>query len=310
MDPAPFSGRAPQRALLLRTATVVVLSAVASAHATNDGLYITGLTQWAAIAARPYTFTPKVANPSGRALTFGIVNKPSWATLNTRTGQLWGTPPDIIKTYYNISISVTDGVTTAKTPYFYIRVYPPNTSGRPSISGTATTSVTAGRPYTFQPSARDAYGQPLSFSVKNKPAWASFSIATGRLYGTPTSAQAGTYGNIEISVTNGELAAALPAFSVTVKNGVTSTSTGSASLSWVLPTENTNGTALTDLAGVLIYYGTSASNLSHVMQVSSPGETGYTIGDLAAGVWYFATTAYTTAGTESELSSVVSKSIP
>jgi Putative Ig domain len=308
MHRATLFSRTPLRQLLLRTATVVVLSVAATAHATN-GLWITGSTQSAAIAGRPYTFTPIVTNPSGRALTFGIVNKPSWATLNTRTGQLSGTPPNIIKTYTNISISVTNGVTTAKTPYFHIRVYPPNTSDKPTIAGTPATSVTSGSPYAFQPWARDVYGQPLSFSVKNKPAWASFSIATGRLYGTPTKAQAGIYGNVVISATNGKLAAALPAFSITVKNGVTSTSTGSARLYWLTPTKNTNGTALTNLAGVRIYYGTSAANLSHTVQVASP-ETAYTIGNLAAGVWYFAAAAYTTSGMQGARSTVVSKTIP
>jgi hypothetical protein len=154
------------------------------------------------------------------------------------------------------------------------------------------------------------YSQPLSFSVKNKPAWANFSIATGSLYGAPTSAQAGTYGNIEISVSNGQLAATLPAFSITVRNPATSTSTASATLSWAEPTENTNGSALTDLAGVVIFYGTAASNLDHVVEVPSPGGSSYTIGNLAAGVWYFAAAAYTTAGTQSAPSSVVSKSIP
>lgn len=186
-----------------------------------------------------------------------------------------------------------------------------NGSDRPTISGTPATRAIAGSPYAFQPSAHDAYGKPLSFSVNNKPAWANFSIATGSLYGVPTSAQAGTYDNIEISVSNGELTAALPAFSITVNNGTTNgTSTGNATLNWFVPTENTNGTPLTDLAGVFIYYGPSASDLTHVVQVSSPSETSYTISDLAAGIWYFAATAYTTDGNESTLSSVVSKSIP
>ena len=184
-------------------------------------------------------------------------------------------------------------------------------SDRPTISGTPATRAIAGSPYAFQPSAHDAYGKPLSFSVKNKPSWANFSIATGSLYGVPTSAQAGAYDNIEISVSNGELTAVLPAFSITVNDGTTKpTSTGSATLNWFVPSENTNGTALTDLAGVFIYYGPSASDLTHVIQVSSPSETSYTISNLAAGTWYFAASVYTTAGTESTLSSVVSKSIP
>jgi hypothetical protein len=310
MHRAPLFSRTPLRQLLLRTATVVVLSAAATAHATNDGLSITGPTQWVrAIAGRPYTLTPKVVNPSGRALTFRIINRPSWATLNAKTGQLWGTPPNIIKNYSNISISVTDGVTTTKTPYFIIRVLPPNTWDKPTISGTPSTNVTAGSPYAFQPSASDAFGEPLSFSVKNKPAWASFSIATGRLSGTPTKAQAGTYSSVQISTTNGKVASALPPFSITVKTGVTTTSTGSARLYWVEPTKNTNGTPVSNLGGVRIYYGTSASNLGHMVQVPSP-TTAYTIGNLAAGIWYFAAAAYTTTGIQGTRSAVASKTVP
>jgi len=188
--------------------------------------------------------------------------------------------------------------------------HPSNTSDTPTILGTPATVATAGSPYAFQPSAHDPYGAPLAFSVNNKPTWASFSIATGSLYGAPTSAQAGTYANIEISVSNGRTSAALPPFSITVENGMTSTSTGSAILSWLPPTENADGTALTDLAGVQIYYGISPSELSHVVEVSGADETSYTIKDLAAGTWYFAASTYTTAGTRSTLSPVVSKNIP
>jgi hypothetical protein len=184
-----------------------------------------------------------------------------------------------------------------------------NTADTPTISGTPATVAIAGNPYAFQPSAHDAAGQPLSFSVKNKPAWASFSIATGSLYGAPTAAQAGTYSNIEISVSIGSSAATLPAFSITVKSDAAST-TGSATLNWVLPTENTNGTALTDLAGVLIYYGSGSANLDHIVRVPNPGDRSHTIGNLAAGVWYFAAAAYTSTGTQSALSPIVSKSIP
>ena len=306
MHPAPFLSAAPLRQLLLRAVSVLLLGAFASAHAASDGLYLYGSTQCCAIGGRVYTFTPKVLNPSGRALTFGIVNKPAWVTLNTRTGQLSGKAPAVATLYSNISMWVSDGVSTSKAPPFNLRVYPPNTSDRPGISGTPATKVIAGSAYAFQPTARDAYAQPMSFSVKNKPAWASFSIATGRLYGTPTQAQAGTYGNIAISVTNGEAASSLPAFSITVAGGASS---GSATLAWVPPTKNTNGSALTDYAGIRIYYGTSAANLSKMVQVPSPGSQ-YTIANLAAGTWYFAASAYTTLGTQSALSSVVSKSIP
>ena len=47
------------------------------------------------------------------------------------------------------------------------------------------TAVTAGTTYNFQPSASDADGNKLTFSVTSKPAWARLDRATGHFYGTP-----------------------------------------------------------------------------------------------------------------------------
>ena len=85
--------------------------------------------------------------------------------------------------------------------------------------------------------------------------------------------------------------------------------TGSATLSWMPPTENTDGTALTDLAGYYIHYGTSADALNQVIDVPGGATTTYEIDYLAQGTYYFSVSAYTSAGTESAPSSVASKSI-
>lgn len=85
---------------------------------------------------------------------------------------------------------------------------------------------------------------------------------------------------------------------------------GSADLSWVLPTQNADKTALTDLAGILIYYGTSVSNLSRCVVVNGESATSYTITGLGAGTWYFVAQAFTTQGGVSPLSPIVSKIIP
>jgi hypothetical protein len=170
--------------------------------------------------------------------------------------------------------------------------------------------VGVGSSYAFQPTARDPAGNPLFFSIVNKPAWASFSIATGALSGKPTSAQIGTYGDIIISARDGQLTGNLPPFSITVKAATTTTApAGTAKVIWIPPSENTNGTALTDLAGYRIHYGTSTSNLNAVVQVASASLTSYTIPNLAAATWYFAISAYTTTGMESALSKTVSKTI-
>lgn len=83
--------------------------------------------------------------------------------------------------------------------------------------------------------------------------------------------------------------------------------TGAATLSWTAVSANTDGAALTDLAGCKVYYGTSANDLSTVVVVPDPGVTTYLVTNLSSGTWYFAVAAYTGSGTEGQLSNVASK---
>ena len=81
----------------------------------------------------------------------------------------------------------------------------------------------------------------------------------------------------------------------------------SATLTWAAPTRNENGSELKDLAGFRVYYGQDSSHLTaHVDFPGSDVRTG-TIKNLAKGTWYFAVTAYTTAGVESSFTNVQSK---
>jgi hypothetical protein len=82
-----------------------------------------------------------------------------------------------------------------------------------------------------------------------------------------------------------------------------------ATLSWEAPTANTNGSALTDLAGYRIYYGSNPSKLDQSVQIKTVGMLTYVLDNLTAGTWYFAIMAVTSAGTESALSNVVSLTI-
>ena len=164
-----------------------------------------------------------------------------------------------------------------------------------------------GKPYSFQPTAKDSSGKAVSFSVQNKPTWASFSISSGLLSGTPPSAQ--TDSNIVISASDGSTSASMKAFTVTVSNAPSGGSSGAATVSWTLPTLNTNGTALTNLAGVRLFYGTSSSNLTQQVQLPGTSTTTYTIDNLAAGTWYFGAAAYNSAGTQSAMSAIVSKAV-
>jgi len=257
-----------------------------------------------------YNFRPTVADADGDTLVCSIVNKPAWLSFAGSKCQLAATPTTAnIGTYSNIKISVSDGKGgTAALPAFSITVSTSGTTNLPpTISGTPPTSIKAGNAYAFTPTARDPEGKTLTFSITNKPAWATFSTTTGKLSGTPSSAQTGTYSNISIKVSDGSLTASLPAFSIVVS---TTTTTGSATLSWTPPTLNTDGTALTNLAGYRILYGTSAGSLTRTLQVANPGITRYVVENLTAGTWYFSVRAYSTTGSESASSNTASASVP
>ena len=258
------------------------------------------------VAGASYSFTPTASDPDGDPLTFSVANRPSWASFSNTTGQLSGTATTgNVGIFSGIVISVSDGTLTTSLPAFAIAVSAP-ANPPPTISGAPATSANAGTAYSFTPTASDPNGNALTFSIQNPPSWASFNTQSGNLSGTPGSGDAGTYSNIIISVSDGTSTASLAAFSIIV----TQVANGSATVSWSAPTQNTDGSALTNLAGFNIYYGTSAGNLSQSVQIANPGLTTYALGNLAPGAWYFAVNAYTTAGAESALSSIASKTIP
>ena len=177
----------------------------------------------------------------------------------------------------------------------------------PTISGTPATTAYVGKAYSFQPTASDPDGNKLTFKIAKKPAWATFSSATGSLTGTPASSHIGTYSNIVISVSDGIVTKSLPAFSIKV---VQATSTSSpVTLSWVRPTQNVDGTQLSNLAGYRIHYGQVSGQYDYSVSVGSPSITSATIENLAPARWYFAVTAVTSSGTQSDYSAQLSKAV-
>jgi Fibronectin type III domain len=145
----------------------------------------------------------------------------------------------------------------------------------------------------------------LKFSIANQPVWAKFDTASGALTGAPAAGDVGSYANIIISVSDGKTSASLSPFTVTV----TQISNAVAELQWIPPTDNTDGSVLTDLAGYKIYYGTSAIALTQTVTITNPGLTVYTVGNLSPGTWYFVMTSHSTAGVESVLSGVLSATL-
>jgi hypothetical protein len=175
------------------------------------------------------------------------------------------------------------------------------------LSGTPPGTVVAGNAYVFQPTVQTT-GGTATLSATGLPSWATINSSTGEISGTPTSGDVGTTSNIAIIAVDGSATASLPAFTIDVTAPAASTA-GSASLSWEAPTLNTNGTALTDLAGYHIYYGTSVGALNSFIDVPGAATTEYEISNLSSGTYYFIVVAYNSLGFESPGSNQASKTI-
>jgi hypothetical protein len=86
----------------------------------------------------------------------------------------------------------------------------------PTIAGTPDTDAVVGGDYSFTPTANDAEGDKLTFSIGNRPSWAAFDTVTGKLSGTPAQNDVGAAQNVTISVNDGTTTASLAPFNVTV----------------------------------------------------------------------------------------------
>jgi hypothetical protein len=165
-----------------------------------------------------YSFTPRATDSDADLLSFSINNQPIWLTFDSSNGSISGIPqPEHEGTYNDIEIAVSDGLVSTMLPPFAISVEPSTAPNMPpEIDGTPATSVTVGDIYDFTPTGSDPDGDPLTYSIQNKPGWATFSSSTGRLSGAPQPGDERAYTDIAITVSDSVSTTSLPAFSITV----------------------------------------------------------------------------------------------
>lgn len=84
--------------------------------------------------------------------------------------------------------------------------------------------------------------------------------------------------------------------------------TVSVPLSWTPPTQNTDNSALTNLASYRINFGTTATTLTQTMTVPAPA-SGAIVLNVANGSWFFTSTAISSTGKASVASNTASKTV-
>lgn len=179
------------------------------------------------------------------------------------------------------------------------------TNSAPKISGQPPSTALADNRYVFEPTADDADGDALTFSISYVPDWATFSADKGRIEGTPGPGDVGTYTEIVISVSDGQADASLGAFDISVE----AIANGAVTLDWMPPQLNTDGTPLTDLAGFHLYWGTEPGDYSNTVTIENPGVTTHVLDNLVPDTYYFAATAFNADGMESDMSNETSETV-
>ncbi len=182
---------------------------------TNRAPLIEGTPQGSVTTGENFLFTPTAVDADGDNLVFHVSGKPDWATFDTSSGTLAGSPSaSDIGIAGNVVISVTDGRATAALDTFSIQVI--QTNAAPVITGQPHTAISSGAEYRFTPTVVNTDGDALVFSVQALPSWALFDTLTGELSGVPAKADAGVYDGIVITVSDGRLSDSIGPFSVDV----------------------------------------------------------------------------------------------
>ena len=253
-----------------------------------------------------YSFTPSASDPDNDTLTFSVTGEPSWASIDSVTGEFSGTPT-AAGVHNGIVISVSDGELSASLPAFSITVNDVAVNSPPVISGDPPAEVNVDEPYSFTPTASDPDSDDtLTFTESGLPLWLSLNESTGEISGTPAAGDVGEYTDISITVSDGQAEATLGPFTITVQ----AVSLGSVTLTWTAPTQNEDGTTLTDLDGYIIFWGTEPDVYPNSERIENESVTTYVVEGLAPGTYRFAAKSFNTAQVESRYSGVAIKVVP
>lgn len=189
--------------------TFAVNAAVPGAPAIGSATVVDGSSVRVSFSAPAFSGGSAVTSYTVTSVPGGLTATGSGSPL-TVTGLTAGTS-------YSFVVTATNSAGTGAASAASNSVIPKDPNTAPVISGNPATSVKADMPYSFTPSASDVdAADTLTFSISNKPVWATFSSSTGSLTGTPAQSDAGTSSGIVISVSDGKVSASLPAFNLQV----------------------------------------------------------------------------------------------
>ena len=183
--------------------TTVTRSFVITVTNTNDAPTITTSPSLTANVGILYSYTISATDPDvGDVLAYSQVTIPSWATFNSGTRVLSGTPALADTGSFPVTLRVTDGTVNVDQNFTIVVVN--NNTQAPVFTSSPATTVDEGSLYTYTASATDAdtHVDSLTWSAPGLPSWLSFNAITRTVSGTPNNPQVGAH-SITVRVSDG-----------------------------------------------------------------------------------------------------------
>lgn len=162
-------------------------------------------------------FTVSATDGNSDSLTYSATSLPAGATFNSSERRFSWVPDYSQAGNFNVEFVVSDSVYSDSET---IAISVANSNRTPEISGSPASSVMATATFSFTPTAADPDGDNLTFTVENQPSWAAFNSEDGKLSGAPDESHVGTFSNIRINVSDGQVTASLTPFTITVTDYV------------------------------------------------------------------------------------------
>ncbi len=179
----------------------------------------TPITQINEDAAYSYQVTATDADPED-VLSYSLTQNPSWLSIDSSTGLITGTAPDVDSdTDYTIIVMVSDGTDTDTQTYTLTvnNIVPGNNA--PSITSSPVTEVYEEQSYSYNVDANDPDSDTLTYSLTQNPTWLSIDSSTGAITGTAPSVSQDIDYSITIQVSDGNGGSDTQTYILTVNNG-------------------------------------------------------------------------------------------
>ncbi len=185
----------------------------------NQAPAITSVPDVEAVVGRPYSYAVTATDPDGDPLAFALVTAPTGMTIDATTGLIAWNPTTTNIGTPDVRVRVQDGRGGSAEQRYALSVIAPAPNRPPVFTSVPVVSATVGSAYTYQATATDEDGDPLTFALVGGPSGLSVNGTSGVVNWTPTAAQAGPQ-SVTLRVSDGHGGTATQTFSVRVEQVV------------------------------------------------------------------------------------------